>query len=92
MKVKLKLKKISRGKNQRKWYVDKLTVNVEAFRRGIENDVHAIEGITVEEKWNTLKGNILKNAKLHVGYRKGKKIKEALGNRSHVTKMRKRRK
>jgi hypothetical protein len=92
MRVKLKLKKLKRGKNRRKWDMEKLKANQKQFRFGIENDVQRNVTGTVEEKWSSLRDIILKNARIHVGYRQGKRAKKPWITEAMLQKMRERRK
>jgi len=93
MKIKLKLKKLSRGKKtQRKWDMNIFKVKEEMFRGGIENDVQPSEGQTVEERWSALKDNILRNAIAHVGYKAKNGAKKPWVTEAMLQKMRERRK
>ena len=93
MRVELKLKKLKKGgRNQRKWDMDKLKRNEDAFRRGIETDVRPSAGRTAEGKWIALKENILTNARKYVGFKKGKEAKKPWVTELMLQKMGERRK
>ena len=69
--LKPKLKKIPRRKQQKKWKLDSLITKVELFRKYIE-EVQCFKQGTTEERWENLKGVVMKSAEGNVGYLKGK--------------------
>src|SRR6476619_4013011 len=72
MRLKLKLKKIPRRKQQKKWKLDSLVTKVELFRKDIEEEVQCFRQGTTEERWENLKGVVMKSAEGNVGYLKRK--------------------
>src|SRR6476619_7539655 len=72
MRLKLKLKKIPRRKQQKKWKLDSLITKVELFRKDIEEEVQYFKQGTTEERWENLKALVMKSAEGKVGYLKGK--------------------
>ena len=92
MRMKLKLKKLNTGKKHRRWDMDRFKKNESNFRKAVENAVQSTVDESAEERWYTLKDNILKNAREHVGYRKGKKAKKPWVTEDMLQKMRERRK
>ena len=72
MRLKLKLKKIPRRRQQKKWKLDSLVTRVELFRKDIEEEVQCFRQGTTEERWENLKGVVMKSAEGNVGYLKGK--------------------
>jgi hypothetical protein len=75
IRVKLKLKKICRGKKQRRWDIERLKTNQAAFCREIENGAKCSVGTSVQEKWNELRDRIRRGAVKHVGFKKGRHAK-----------------
>ena len=72
MQLKLKLKKISRRRQQKKWKLDSLVIKIELFRKDIEEEVQCFRQGTTEERWEYLKGVVMKSAEGNVGYLKEK--------------------
>jgi len=54
MRLKLKLKKTPRRKQQKKWKLDSLVTKVELFRKNIEEEVQCFREGTTEERWENL--------------------------------------
>ena len=88
---KLKLKKIPRRKQQKKWKVDSLITKVELFRKAIEK-VQCFRQGTTEERWENLKGVVMKSAEGKVGYLKGKVARKSWITTAIMEKMQERRK
>src|SRR6476619_503267 len=76
LRLKLKLKKIPRRRQQKKWKLDSLITKVELFRKYIEEEVQCFRQGTTEERWENLKGAILKSAEGNVGYLKEKLVRK----------------
>ena len=92
MRVQIRLKKIKKGKRQRKWDVDKLMTNEEAFRKGIEESVRCEQNVSVKERWKRLKETVVKSAVTHIGYKSGRVAKKPWITSEVMNKMRERRK
>ena len=92
MRVQVRLKKIKKGKRQRKWDVDKLMTNEEAFRKGIEESVRCEQNVSVKERWKRLKETVVKSAVTHIGYKSGRVAKKPWITSEVMNKMRERRK
>ena len=76
MRLKLKLKKIPRRRQQKKWKLDSLVTKVELFRNDIEEEVQCVRQGTTEEGWENLKGVVMKSAEGNVGYLKAKVVRK----------------
>src|SRR6476661_8724747 len=74
--LKLKLKKIPRRKQQKKWKLDSLVTKVELYRKDIQ-EVQCFRQGTTEERWENLEGVVMKTAEGNVRYLKGKVAKKS---------------
>ena len=90
--VQVRLKKIKKGKRQRKWDVDKLRTNEEAFRKSVEEHVKCEPVAGVKERWKRLKETVVKSAVTHIGYKNGRVAKKPWITSEVMNKMRERRK
>ena len=71
IRLKLKLKKIPRRKQQKKWKLDSLVTKVELFRKDIEEEVQCFRQGTTEERWENLKVVVMQSAEGNLRYLKG---------------------
>src|SRR6476661_8795777 len=92
MRLKLKLKKIPRKKQQKKWKLDSLINKVVLFRKDIEEEVQCSKQGTTEERWENLKGVVMKSAEGSVRYLKGKVARKSRIMTAMMEKMQERRK
>src|SRR6476469_9786290 len=91
MRLKLKLKKIPRRRQQKKWKLDSLISKVKLFRKDIE-EVQCFKQRTAEERLENLKGVVMKSAERNVGYLKGKVARKPWITTAIMEKMQERRK
>jgi len=92
MRVQVRLKRIKKGKRQRKWDVDKLRTNEDAFRKSVEESVKCEPGATVQERWKRLKETVVESAVTHIGYKSGRVAKKPWITSEMMNKMEERRK
>src|SRR6478609_2942310 len=92
MRLKPKLKKIPRRRQQKKWKLDSLVTKVELFRKDIEEEVQCFRQGTTEERWENLKGVVMKSVEGNVGYLKGKVARKPWIMTAIMEKMQERRK
>src|SRR6478609_3741249 len=92
MLLKLKLKKIPRRRQQKKWKLDSLVTMVELFRKDIKEEVRCFRQGTTEERWENSKGVVMKSAEGNVGYLKGKVARNPWITTAIMEKMQERRK
>src|SRR6476661_6033838 len=92
LRLELKLKKIPRRRQQKKWKLDSLVNRVELFRKDIEEEVQCFRQGTTEERWENLKRVVMKSAEGNVGYLKGKVARKPWIMTAIMEKMQKRRK
>ena len=92
MKINVMLKKIIKTSMKRKWDMKRLKTNEAAFSRSVEDSIQGKEGSSVESRWKDLKNWVLKIAKRHVGYQKGRRIKKPWVTEEMMTKMEERKK
>ena len=83
MRLKLKLNKIPRRKQQKKWKLDSLITKVELFRKDIEEEVQCFKQGTTEERWENLKGGIIKKCRRKCGILERESCQKTMDNDSH---------
>src|SRR6476619_5370872 len=91
MRLKLKLKKLPRRTQQKKWKLDSLVTKVELYRKDIE-EVQCFKQGTTEERRKNLKGVVMNSAERNVGYLKGKVARKPWITTAMMEKMQERRK
>src|SRR6476469_559074 len=92
MRLKLKLKKIRRRRQQKKCKLDSLVTRVELFRKDIEEEVQCFRQGTTEERWENFKGVVMKSTEGNVGYWNGKVARKPWITTAIMEKMQERRK
>src|SRR6476469_8725725 len=92
MRLKLRLKKIPRRRQQKQWKLDSLVTKVELFRNDIEKEVQSFRQGTTEERWENLKGVVMKSAEGNVRYLKGKVTRKPWITTAIMEKMQERKK
>jgi exonuclease III len=92
MSTDIKLKKIMKRGNKKKWNMEKFKANGNAFREGVEGAVREGEGGTSEERWDRLKQAVKGSAMEYVGFKKGGEAKKPWVTEGMLMKMRERRK
>src|SRR6476469_4004177 len=84
--------KIPRRKQQKKWKLDSLVTKEELFRKDIEEEAQCFRQGTTEERWENLKGVVMKSAEENVGYLKEKVARKPWITTATMEKMQERRK
>src|SRR6476661_6526331 len=79
-------------RQQKKWKLDSLVTKVELFRKDIEEQVQCFREETTEERWENLKGVVMKSAERNVGYVIGKVARKPWVTTVIMEKMQERRK
>ena len=92
MRVQVRLKRIKKRKRQRKWDIDKLRTNKDAFHKSVEESVKCEPGATVQERWKRLKEIVVESAVTHIGYKSGRVAKKPWITSKMKNKMEERRK
>ncbi len=92
MRMRVKLKKIKKVRKKQKWDIDRMKTNVAAFSASVEERVACEPGVTVEKRWEKLKGTVIESAMTHIGYKKGSLTRKPWITKGMLDKMNERRK
>jgi hypothetical protein len=95
MKMAIKLKKLHKRQQKKRWALDALTTKQKEFRMAVEKEIQEQDKNkeqNVEEDWKDFKTAIIAGAEATIGYRKGKKAKKPWITDQMIEKMDERRK
>ena len=95
-KLQVKLKKIRKGRREKRWNLDKLRCDrsvQEKFVKGVEEDIRNKKQLqeNIEGRWGEIKEVVIRNAEKYIGYEEKKKVKKPWISEEMIRKMDERR-